>query len=88
MDSIKERIAGLPEWPEPLFTPQPKRSGMMDLAQYWELVAEVSIARLALAREWIVSPRHFPDCENRSIAAIFCHECEGKVLDALEVPRG
>ena len=67
MDSITERIAGLPEW-----------------SSDWE---PALIARLALAREWIVSPRHFPECENKSIAALFCHECEGKVLDALEVPK-
>jgi len=82
---IKERIAGLPEWPE----------------RFWPAIAsrpayeKAARARLALAREWIKTQPHgiAPngiDCQSfrKAPLARSCTCGRDALLAALEVPRG
>jgi hypothetical protein len=80
---IKERIAGLPEWPE----------------RFWPAIAsrpayeKAALARLALAREWIEQSEyagHATWCEQAPnfIEGCVCACGRDALLKALEVPRG
>jgi hypothetical protein len=82
--SLKAKLDALPGWPEIT------RLGNGDAtdADYWCDEAAAALARLAVAREWIERPRHFTDCKNNTVAAVFCRRCETRVLKALEVPNG
>ena len=87
MSNLDERLAALGPYPQHLIDLLAMGHEIATLGGLYVEQNAWLLKALALAREWIVSPRHFPECENRSIAALFCHECEGKVLDALEVPK-
>jgi len=88
MDSITERIAGLPEWPDPddfnVGNPVDEwAKAVRDLA--------AALARLALAREWIDCHPHEEWCElykNEVDQFLVCRCGRDALLKALEVPRG
>ena len=71
MSDLDERIAGLPEWPDPY-----EHSDRLTA----EFTIDAALARLALAREWIALQRH--GCPDR-----LCTCGRDALLAAMEVPK-
>lgn len=81
---IKERIAGLPEWPDP------DDFNVGNPVDEWAKAVrdrDAALARLALAREWIAKDGCEDDC---LVYRAIPHPCtcgRDALLAALEVPK-
>ena len=78
MDSIKERVEGLPEWPDP-------DNG---LRNYYFVKCESALARLALAREAIQGALDATAIGDDVAFSALSRDDVIALLKALEVPRG
>jgi hypothetical protein len=83
---VMERIAGLPELPDPKWRSDDYIGRMSDLMLYVSSERAALLARLALAREWIESSNHRLECPAR-VLALPCTCGRDALLAALEVPK-